>query len=88
MVTQKKHTRTRERNASNNAAVVSCRSIRRRSKEERWGRDVLLGILGNPWSLQDGGVKVDTNPAALARYVPIASASVEAGPTVTKTRNE
>ena len=44
-------------------------------------------LLGNPWSLQDGRVKVDTNPAALASYVPIASPSVEAGPTVTKTRH-
>ena len=36
------NTRTGEHNVSNNAAVVSCRSIRRRKKEERWNRDMLL----------------------------------------------
>ena len=41
MVTQTKHTRTGEHNGSNNATVVSCRSMRRRNEEERWNRDVL-----------------------------------------------
>ena len=48
------NTRTGEHIVSNNAAVVSCRSIRGRNKEERWNREMLLAILGNPWSLQDG----------------------------------
>ena len=78
--------RTGEHIVSNTAAVVSCRSIRRRSKEERWNRDMMLGILGNPWSLQDGRVKVDPNSAALARYIPMVNPEVEAGPTVTKTQ--
>ena len=47
---------------------------------------MLLGILGNLWSLQDGRVEVDPNPAAPARYIPMASPEVEAGPT--KSRNE
>ena len=47
------NTRTGEHVASNHAAVVACRSIRRRNKEERWNREMLLGILGNPWSLED-----------------------------------
>ena len=47
-----------------------------------------LGILGNPWSLQDGRVEVVPNPAALARYIPMVSPEVEAGLTITKTRNE
>ena len=72
----------------NSAAVVSCRSIRRRNKEERWNGDMLLGILGNPWSSHDGRVEVDPNPAAPARYIPMVNPEVEAGPTVTKTRNE
>ena len=82
------NTRTGEYIVSNNAAVVSCRSIRRRNKEERWNRDVQLGILGNPWSLQEGRVEVDPNPAAPIRYIPMVNPQVEAGPTVTKTRNE
>ena len=59
------NTRTGEHIVSNNAAVVTCRSTRRRNKEERWNREMLLGILGNPWSLQDGRVEVDPDPAAL-----------------------
>ena len=43
------------------AAVVSCRSIRRRNKVVHWNRDMLLGLLGIPWSLQDGRVEVDSN---------------------------
>ena len=43
------------------------------NEEERWNHDMLLGILGNPWSLQDGRV---------------VNSEVEAGPTVKKTRNE
>ena len=39
--------RTGEHIVRNNAAVVACRSIRRRDKEERWHREMLLGILGN-----------------------------------------
>ena len=81
-------TRTGAHIVSKNAAVVSCRSIRRRNKEERWNRNMLLGILGNPWSLQDGRVEVDPNPAARARYIPVVNSEVEGGPTVTKTRNE
>ena len=60
------NTRTGEHIVSNNAAVVSCRSIGRRNKEERWNCDMLFGILGNPWSLQDGHVEVEPNPAAPA----------------------
>ena len=70
------NTRTGEYIVGNIATVVSCRSIRRRNKEEHWNRGILLGILGNPWSSQNGRVEVGPNPAALA------------GPTVTKTRNE
>ena len=33
---------------SNKAAVTSCRSIRRRNKEERWNRDMPFGIRGHP----------------------------------------
>ena len=51
------------------AAAVSSLSILRRNQEERGNRDMLLGILGNPWSLQDGRVEVDLNPAAPARYI-------------------
>ena len=49
---------TRKHIVSDSAAVVSCRSIRWRNKEERWNRDMLLGIVGNPWSLQDGHLEV------------------------------
>ena len=56
------NTRTGEHIVSNNEAVVSCRSIRRRNKEERWDRGVLLGIRGNPWKLQDGRLDVDIRP--------------------------
>ena len=38
---------------------------------------MLLGILGNPWSLQDGCVEVDPNSAAPARYIPIVISEVE-----------
>ena len=70
------------------AAAVSSLSILRRNQEERGNRDMLLGILGNPWSLQDGRVEVDLNPAAPARYIPLVNPQVESGPTTTKTRNE
>ena len=73
---------------SNNAALVTCRSIRRRNKEDRRNRELLLAILGNPWSLQDGRVEVDPDPAAPARYLPMVNPEVDAGPAVTKTRNE
>ena len=73
---------------SNNAAVVTCRSVRRRKKEERWNREMLLGILGNLWSLQDGRVEVDPYPAAPARYISIVNLEVTAETTVTRTRNE
>ena len=66
---------------SNKAAAASRRSIRRRNKEERWNRDVLLGILENPGSLQDGRVEVDHIPAAPARTIPMVNPEVEAGPT-------
>ena len=73
---------------SNNAAVVTCRSIGRRNKEERWNCDLLLGILGNLWSLQDGRVEVDPDLAAPARYLPMVNLQVPAEPTTTRTRNE
>ena len=41
------NTRTGEHIVSKEATLVSCRSIRRRRKEERWNRDMLLGILGH-----------------------------------------
>ena len=59
-----------------------------RDKGERWNRDMLLGILGSPWSLQDGRVEVDPTPAAPARYIPMVNPEVQAGPAVTNTRNE
>ena len=58
------NTRTGEDIVSNNAAVVVCRSIRRRNKEERWNRAMLLGVLGNLWSLRYGRMEVDCNLAA------------------------
>ena len=82
------NTRTGEHIVGNNAAVVTCRSIRRRNKEDRWNRERLWGILGNPWSLQDGRVEVDLDPAAPARYIPMVNPEFKAEPTVTKTRNE
>ena len=39
------------------------------------------------WSLQDGRLELD-NPAPLARRIPMVNPEVEAGRTVTKTRNE
>ena len=48
----------------------------------------MFGLLGNPWSLQDGRVGVDPNPAAPSRYILMGIGEVEAGPTVTKARNE
>ena len=57
-------------------------------KEERWNRDMLLGILGNPWSLQDGRVEVNPDPAAPARYLPMVKPEVQAQPKATRTRNE
>ena len=82
------NTRTGAHIVSKNAAVVACRSIRRRNKEERWNREMLLGTLGNPWSLQDGRVEVDTNLAAPARYLPMVKTEIPAEPTATRTRNE
>ena len=82
------NTRTGEHIVSNNAAVVACRSFRRRNKEERWNREMPLGILGNPWSLQDGLVEVDPNPAAPARSLPMVNPEIPAEPTATRTRNE
>ena len=49
---------------------------------------MLLGILGNPWSVQDGRVEVDPDPAVPASNIPMVNPEVEARPTVTKTRNE
>ena len=63
---------------SNNVAVVLCRSIQKRNKEERSNLEMLLGILGNPW------VEVDPNTAAPARYIPTVNPETEAGPIVTK----
>ena len=70
---------------SNNAAVVSCRSIRRRNKEERWNLDLLLGILGNPWTLAR---RTRSQPRSAVRYIPMVNPEVEVGLTVAKTRNE
>ena len=36
----------------NNVQNAVCR-CRKRNEEERWDRDLLLGVTGNPWSLQD-----------------------------------
>ena len=78
------------------SAVVTFRSIRRRNMEgsirrrnieERWNREKLLGIFGNPWSLKDGCVAVDPDPAAPARHMPMVNQEVKAEPTVTRTRN-
>ena len=82
------NTRTGEHIVSNKAALTKCRSIRRRNKEDRWNRDMLLYILGNPWSFQDGRVEVEHNPAEPARTIPMVNPEVEAGPTTTKPRNE
>ena len=49
---------------------------------------MLLGIVGNPWSLQDGRVEVDFNPAAPARYLLVVNLEIPAEPTATRTRNE
>ena len=65
------NTRAGEHIVSNNAAVVVCRSIRRRNREERWNRDLLLGALGNSWSLQDKQVEIDQNPGAPSGHIPI-----------------
>ena len=82
------NTRTGDHILSINAAVVTCRSIRGRNKEERRNREKLLGILGTLRSLQDGRVEVDPDPAAPARYVPMVNPEVRAEPTTTKPRNE
>ena len=65
------NTRAGEHIVSNNAAVVVCRSIRRRNKEERWNRDLLLSALGNPWSLQDGRMEIDQHPGAPSGHIPM-----------------
>ena len=80
------NTRTGERIGSNTAAV-SCRS-RRRNKEERWDRDLLLGVLGNPWSLHDGRWEVDHNLGAPSEHVPMVKIEVVAEPTVVRTGND
>ena len=49
---------------------------------------MLLGILGNPCSLQDGRVEADHNPAAPDRYLPMVNPEIPAEPTATRTRNE
>ena len=72
------NTRTGRNIVSNNVAVVSCRSIQKRNKEERSNLEMLLGILGNPW------VEVDPHTAAPARYIPTVNPEMEAGPIVTK----
>ena len=82
------NTRTGEYVVSNKAAVVMCRCIRRRNKEERWNRAFLLGVLGNPWSVQDGSVEVDYNSGAPSGSFPMVNEAVVAEPTVAKTRNK
>ena len=79
------NTRTGEHKGSNTAAVA-CRS-RRRNEEERWDRD-LLGVLGNPWSLQDGHVEIDHNLGAPSEHIPMVKPEVVAEPTVGTTSNE
>ena len=51
-------------------------------------RDMLLGILGNPSSMQDGLVEVQPSPAAPTKTPPMVNTEVEAGPTTTKSSNE
>ena len=82
------NTRTGEHIASDKAAVVLSRSIRGQSKVERWNRDVLLGILGNPWSLHGGRVKVDPNPITPPKYIPMVNPEAEAGLAVAGARKE
>ena len=79
------NTRTGEHKGSNTAAVA-CRS-RRRNEEERWDPD-LLGVLGNPWSLQVGRVEIDHNLGAPSEHIPMVKPEVVAEPTVVTTRNE
>ena len=47
-----------------------------------------MGVDENPWSLQDGRVEVNHNPAAQARTIPMVNPEVEAGATTAKSRNE
>ena len=61
---------------SNKAAVVSSHSFSEANKEERGNRDMLLGVLGNPWNLQDGRVEVDSNPVAPGGYIPMVNPEV------------
>ena len=82
------NTRTGDHIVSSNAAAMSCRSIRRSSKEERWNRDMMLEILDKRWSLQDGRAEVDSISVASIRYITTRNPEVEAGPTETKIRNE
>ena len=49
---------------------------------------MLLCILGNPWSLQDGRVEVNPDPAAPARYLLMVNSEVSAEPTARRTWNE
>ena len=49
---------------------------------------MLLGRLGNPWSLQDGRAEVDPNPVAPARYLPMVNPEIPAEPTARPARNE
>ena len=46
----------------------------------------MLGILGNPWSLQDG--RVDPDPAAPARFLAMLILEIPAEPTATRTGNQ
>ena len=55
-------------------------------KKNAGNRDVLLGMLGNPWSSQDGRLEVDPNLAAPARHIPMVNPEVEAGLRVIKTQ--
>ena len=55
------------------------RRIRRRMKEERWNRHLLLG---------DGRVEVDHNLGAPSGYIPMVNPAVVAAPTLNKARNE
>ena len=58
------------------------------TKRRSLNRELLLGILGNPWSLQDGRVELDPDPAPPARYLPMVNPEVPAETTATRTRNE
>ena len=64
----------------------SLSSIRRRNTEERWNFEMLLGILGNPWSLQDG--RVESRPCRTSQMPSSGEPGGSGRTTATRTRNE